>query len=222
MGKAILVIGEPGTGKTRGIINLPPDKTVIVSPNNKDLPFKGGSTMYSKEKNNYFRTVTFDGIKAVIEGVDKKMPNVKYIIIEDLTHYLSERVMQDAKIKSYDKWTDLGVDVFNALIRATSNVREDLWIIVIAHTMTSTDVQGNQIITIQTAGKLLDNVIKIPSYFTYVLHTDPVLGADHKMQYRFLTNTDGVRIAKSPEGCLDLHEENDYAQIINKIETYQN
>lgn len=70
--------------------------------------------------------------------------------------------------------------------------------------------------------KLLDNSIKIPSYFTYVLHTDPVMEANGKMQYRFLTNTDGVRIAKSPEGCLDLYEDNDYAKIISKIEEYQN
>lgn len=129
--------------------------------------------------------------------------------------------MRDAKIKSYDKWTDMGVDAFNALVKIQNNVRDDLWIIVIAHTMTSTDVQGNQIITLQTPGKLLENSIKIPSYFTYVLHTDPIMGADGKMEYRFLTNTDGVRIAKSPEGCLDLYEDNDYAKIINKIETYQ-
>jgi len=129
--------------------------------------------------------------------------------------------MRDAKLKSYDKWTDLAVDTYNALIKVSNNLREDLWLIVIGHTTTSTDVQGNQIITLQSPGKLLENSIKVPSYFTYVLHTDPVMGADGKMEYRFLTNTDGVRIAKSPEGCLDLYEDNDYAKIINKIETYQ-
>jgi hypothetical protein len=206
--------------KSRALLNLDSSKTVIVSPNNKDLPFKSGSTKYVLNTN-YFKVISFEGIQKVIEGINAKMPEIKHIIIEDLTHYFSERVMRDAKMKSYDKWTDLAVDAFNALIKSTSNIREDLWIIVIAHTTTSTDVQGNQIITLQTPGKLLENAVKIPSYFTYVLHTDPVMGADGKMTYRFLTNTDGIRIAKSPEGCLDLYENNDYAVIIDKITKYQ-
>ena len=43
-----------------------------------------------------------------------------------------------------------------------------------------------------------------------------------KMVYQFLTNTDGVRIAKSPEGCLERYEPNDCRLIIDKIEAYQN
>lgn len=220
MGKSLLILGEPGSGKSRAMINLNSETTVIVSPNNKDLPFKGGATKYVVDKN-YFKVTSFEGIQKVIEGVNAKMPKIQCIVIEDLTHFFSERVMRDAKIKSYDKWTDLAVDAFNALVKSTNNLREDLWIIVIAHTTTSSDVQGNQIITLQTPGKLLENAVKIPSYFTYVLHTDPIMGADNKMTYRFLTNTDGVRIAKSPEGCLNLYEENDYAVIIDKINKYQ-
>ena len=72
----------------------------------------------------------------------------------------------------------------------------------------------------QTPGSLLDRQIKIPSYFTYVLHTD-VTEENGVMKYRFLTNNDGVRIAKSPEGCLEKFEPNDYKAIIDKIELYQ-
>jgi len=221
MAKAILVLGEPGSGKSASIRNLDPSKTVILSPNNKDLPFKGGSAKYNTENQNFFKVPNFESVQKMIEGVNTQMKHVNYLIADDVTHYFSERVMRDAKIKSYDKWTDMAVDAFNALIKNQNNLRDDLWLVIIAHTMTSADVQGNQIITMQSPGKLLENSIKIPSYFTYVLHTDPVMGADGKIQYRFLTNTDGVRIAKSPEGCLDLYEDNDYAKIISKIEDYQ-
>lgn len=222
MGKLILTLGEPGSGKSRAILNLDPAKTVVVQPNNKDLPFRGGAVKYSAEKKNLIKINNFENIKKVVEAVNKQMPQIQYLIVEDLTHYFSERVIRDAKIKGFEKWTDLAVDVFNSLIKIEGELRQDLWVIVIAHTTASTDIQGNQIITLQTPGKLLENIIKIPSYFTYVLHADPVVGENNKVEYRFLTNTDGVRIAKSPEGCLDLYEENDYAKIIAKIEQYQN
>ena len=42
-----------------------------------------------------------------------------------------------------------------------------------------------------------------------------------KMEYSLLTNSDGLRLAKSPEGCLEKFEPNDYALILNKIHKYQ-
>ncbi len=99
-------------------------------------------------------------------------------------------------------------------------MRDDLNVIVIGHTERNTDVNGNSVITLQTVGKLLDNQIKIPSYFTYVLHTD-VKEVNGKMEYSLLTNSDGLRLAKSPEGCLDKFEPNDYKLILDKIAKYQ-
>lgn len=73
-----------------------------------------------------------------------------------------------------------------------------------------------------TPGKLLDNVVKIPSYFTYILHSI-VYEDSGDIHYKFLTNRDGSgKEAKSPEGCLNLLEDNDIAEIIKKIEAYQN
>ena len=136
------------------------------------------------------------------------------------THFLTSRVMADAKITGFNKWTDLAVDVFQGLIKMEETLRSDLNVIVIGHTERGTDVNGNSIITLQTVGKLLDNQIKIPSYFTYVLHSN-VQEINGKMEYSFLTNSDGIRLAKSPEGCLDKFEPNDYALILDKIEKYQ-
>jgi hypothetical protein len=118
------------------------------------------------------------------------------------------------------KWSDLAVDVFQGLIKIEEKLRDDLNVIVIGHTERNTDVNGNSIITLQTVGKLLDNQIKIPSYFTYVLHTD-VKEVNGKMEYSLLTNSDGLRLAKSPEGCLEKFEPNDYALILDKINKYQ-
>jgi hypothetical protein len=45
---AILVLGEPGTGKSRAIKNLDPKTTFIIKPNNKQLPFQGAGKIYDK------------------------------------------------------------------------------------------------------------------------------------------------------------------------------
>ncbi len=93
-------------------------------------------------------------------------------------------------------------------------------VIVIGHTERGTDVNGNSIITLQTAGKLMDNQIKIPSYFTYILHSN-IQETNGKMEYSFLTNSDGTKLAKSPEECLEKFEPNDYKLILDKISKYQ-
>jgi len=131
--------------------------------------------------------------------------------------------MNEANEKGYDKWTRLAVDTFKALIDLEDELREDLTIIVIGHTQIDKDQNGFNTITLQVPGRLLENVIKIPSYFTYVLHSDVEEDSEGNPHYYFLTNRDGSgKEAKSPEGCLELREPNDYATIIAKIDAYHN
>ena len=219
MGRIILAIGEPGSGKSRAILNLDENTTLLVKPNRKELPFKGGAVKYSVEKGNVVNCTTFPVLKEILTKANAGT-KFKTIIVEDFTHLLTARVMTDAKITGFGKWSDLAVDVFQGLIKIEEQLRDDLNVIVIGHTERNTDVNGNSVITLQTVGKLLDNQIKIPSYFTYVLHSN-VQEINGKMEYSFLTNSDGVRLAKSPEGCLDKFEPNDYALILKKIHSYQ-
>jgi len=219
MGRLILVIGEPGTGKSRAITNLDENTTLLIKPNNKDLPFKGGAQRYNKSKGNLLKCSTFRDLKALLLKINEGT-KFKIVVIEDFTHFINNRVMEDLKISGFQKWSELAYDVFNSIIKIEEDLRDDLNIIIIGHTERNSDVMGNTIITLQTAGKLLDNQIKIPSYFTYILHTD-VREMGDKMQYSFLTNSDGIRTAKSPEGCLERFEPNDYKLILDKIQQYQ-
>ena len=215
---SILVLGEPGTGKSRAIKNLDPKSTFIIKPNNKQLPFKGAAGMYGKGNT----LVTSDFIVAgqLIRQINTDQKQIKTVVIEDLTHFFSARVMKDASISGFNKWMDLANDVFNAFVAVEAELREDLNLIIIAHTASSTDTEGNYIVTLQTPGKLLENNIKIPSYFTYVLHS-VVKEAGEITEYKFLTNRQGGKLAKSPEGCLPQYIDNDYAAILDLIHKYQ-
>lgn len=220
MGKLILVEGQPGTGKSRAILNLDPKSTLVIKPNNKDLPFQGSRSKY-KIGDNMVVTSEIRDINPLLQKANEG-ERFKTVIIEDFTHYLSKRVMKDAPEKGYEKWTRLAIDVFDSFLEIESRLRADLYIIVIAHSQMSKDENDVKEFALQTPGKILDNQIKIPSYFTYVLHSDVEEDENGSVRYYFLTNRDGTkREAKSPEGCLELREENDYKAIIEKIEKYQ-
>lgn len=220
MGKLILLEGMPGSGKSRSIKNLDANTTLVITPNGKDLPFAGSRKMY-KEGENMITTSDLHTLRKTIQKANEGK-KFKTIIVEDLSHYFNKRTMADMNEKGYDKWNRLAVDVFNSFLDIESSLRDDLYIVIIAHVETSRDASGNPVSSLYTPGTLLDRNIKIPSYFTYVLHAD-VENQDGTPHYYFLTNLDGSgREAKSPEGCLDLKEENDCATIISKIEKYQN
>lgn len=221
MGVLILAEGVPGSGKSRAILNLDPDTTVILRPNTKDLPFPGARKIYNKEEKNLFQVKDLNHLGEYLMKINKGS-KIRTIVVEDFSHLLGQRVLADTNISGYGKWNKLAVDAFESVIGIEDELRDDLYVILIAHTTESQSSEGVTSTHMHTPGKLLDNLIKIPSYFTYVLHTQ-VFEENGKMQYKFLTNRDGSgKEAKSPEGCFELLEDNDYAQVISKIEAYQN
>lgn len=227
---AILVVGEPGTGKSRAILNLDPSKTVIIKPNNKPLPFPGWKSMYSSAKMNMFMLQTFKGVRDLIIGLDKEgkrtnkgindAKNITTVIIEDFTHYMSKNVLDNAAVKGYEKWTDLGVKVFNNIVNLEAEVRPDLNIVLIGHAAATQDASGNMEIGMQTAGKLLDQAVKIPSYFTYIFHA-VIDFSEEQPKYYFQTNRDDRRLAKTPEKMFPMMIENDYRAIFDRIQKYE-
>ena len=220
MARAILVIGEPGTGKTRAIKNLDPKTTVIIKPNSKELPFRGAAKNYVMGTN-MFTVRTLKGVGDLLDQINKAK-NIKNVIIEDLTHYFSKRVVDERATKGYEKWTELAANTKQNIIDKESELRADLNLIVIGHVSAVADAAGVTSIGIQTPGKLLDNTVKIPSYFTYVLHTFVDQDEDMETRYRFLTNKDGIREAKTPEEMFPKFIPNDYKTVIEGIEAYQN
>jgi len=220
MGKILLTIGEPGTGKSRAIKNLDPKTTVIIKPNNKDLPFAGARRLY-KDKENSFRVSSFIEVGKLLRQINKG-DKFKTVIVEDITHLFNRRVMKDSHRKDFDKWNEMATEAYFGLLGYEDELREDLYVILTGHIDHIINSDGDSITQLLTPGKLLDKSVKIQSWVTYIFHTE-VKEEEGAIKYSFLTNKDGSgREAKSPEGCLDLHEENDYKAIIEKIEAYQN
>lgn len=219
---AILILGEPGSGKSASLENLDPKTTVVLKPNNKQLPFLGSAVNYNSTtaKNSFF-IPNLAGLGPALDNINTNAKHVRTIILEDFTHYMSKDVMDSVADKGYEKWTQLAVKIYNNVIqKAINGLRPDLDFIFIAHTSANTDSSGNTEIGMQTVGKLLENSIKIPSYFTYVFHALINYDTDEP-RYWFQTNRDNVRLAKSPKGCFPLFIPNDCKLIFDRIHAYE-
>ena len=219
----ILVIGHPGTGKSRAIKDLDPATTFIIQPNKKALPFRGFEKGYSwrTESNRAGNRLLVDQISELAGAIMRveSRKAVKTLVVEDLTHFFNAREMKDRKINGYGKWGELAADTFDALIGIEKKIRDDLDVIIIGHVATQQDADGASYEVLQTSGKMLDNKIRVQSYFSYILHSR-IFKGQSGVEYRMQTNADGVHEAKSPEGCFDMLVENNYKIILDKIHAY--
>lgn len=221
MAEPILYIGPSGCGKSTSLRNLPPDQTVIVKPNAKSLPFPGGDAQYVAGKN-LIINAELDAIAGIIQHVNDKLPNVKYVVLEDFTHTFSARIFSPNFLsrnnggEAFQRWNDFGASVFQAIFAHSHVWRKDLFIIVIHHT----EIKEDGTIGFKSAGKLLDNTIDFPSYFTYIFH-GVVQQNDAGIKYLIQTNKDSIRQSKTPYGLFDLYIPNDMKSILDRITEYQ-
>lgn len=218
MAEIILNIGNSGAGKTSGLRYLNPEQTLIIRPNTKSLSFPGGSAVFVEKQN----LVTTDKMDVVRQALAHYKDKFKYFIIEDLNHYFNARttsqefISQNSGNAAFAKWNQFAADIVQSFILSAKNLPDDAYLIILAHTETKDD--GT--VGLQTSGKLLESNLFIPGYVTYVLHS-LVMGDSKDPEYKYLTNTDGLHLAKSPAGCLDRYVPNDITKVLNRIEAYK-
>jgi len=217
MSNTILIIGESGSGKSSSIRNLNPEETIIINVLNKPLPFKGYKKKYSSTPSetrmaNYFSTDDYKKIRDCISRVNAKK-EVKNLIIDDFQYIMANQFMRKAMERGFDKFTEIGQNAWQ-IIKDLTECREDLNCFVISHS----DVDNNGKAKCKTIGKMLDDKICLEGMFTVVLHA---LTSENK--YKFLTQNDGVHIAKSPMGMFkDKFIDNDLMEINKSIDEYFN
>ena len=118
----------------------------------------------------------------------------------------------------FQKFNDIAGD-FTDLLRSADSLRDGMKLIFTAHSENTGDAM-NPHFTLKTVGKMVHEKITPEGLFTYVFYAFVEAG-DEKMEYKFLTNTDGERVAKTPLGMFDTATvDNDLAEIIKVIDAY--
>lgn len=216
MSNTTLIMGESGSGKSTSLRNLNPNETFILNVLNKPLPFKGFKKNYfalsgTGEIGNYYSSDEYEKIMRIISLVNTKRLDIKNLVIDDFQYLMGNEFMRRVTERGYDKFSEIGQhawSVINALIKC----REDLNCFVLSHT----DIGENGKMKCKTIGRMLDDKITIEGMFTCVLHTVVEDG-----RYKFLTQGDGYRIAKSPMDMFeDKYIDNDLYFVNQKMNQY--
>ena len=226
MANNVIILGRSGTGKSSSIKTLDPKETVIVNVLKKKLPFKGSQTLYNTDNKNLLNMDDYTQVINMLQYIDKSMPNVKNIVIDDAIYVLRKEYFKRAKEQGYGKYTELAQH-FQQIISTCENMRDDINVFFILH---SEDITSDNTIVgykVSTIGKLLDSQYNPVEVVPMVLYSAIKYDDKGNATYGFYTHRtmEGtVEIpAKSPA---DMFEEdfipNDLGYVVKKMTEYYN
>lgn len=224
--ETIAIVGESGTGKSTSLRNLNPEETFIISTTGKPLPFRAWKKKYIPIKiegknvsGNYYVSSKWDQILKILQIIDKMMPQIKQVIIDDFQYVLSYEFVDRATEVGYTKFSEIAQHAME-ILRYSEKMREDCKMIFLTHSENVGD-NVNPKFVIKTVGKLLSEKVTLEGLFTYIFFTKVSEGDSGRMEYKLITNNDGTCVAKTSFGMFeDLEIDNDLNEIIHVIDAY--
>ena len=118
-----------------------------------------------------------------------------------------------AKETGYGKFTDIALRFRNMLSYVARNTPDDC----IVYFMHHTEETESGKVKAKTVGKMLDNQLTVEGLFSIVL-----LASCDGMNYKFITQSDGVTTAKSPMDMFEKEIDNDLKFVDETIREYWN
>ena len=205
-----MIIGTSGSGKTTSLEKLDPKQTFYIDADGKGLSWKGWRKQYNKENKNYFQCDAPEQIFSLMQTIDEKQKQIKFLIIDTLNGCMVADEMRRSKEKAYDKWVDLAQSVYN-IVDYSNKMRDDLTVILIGHTQTSDD----GFTCMLTNGRKL-NKICLESKMTTVLLSRINDNGEYVFETRARNST-----AKTPRGAFDADEiPNDITLVIDALKDF--
>ena len=205
-----MIIGTSGSGKTTSLEKLDPKQTFYIDADGKGLSWKGWRKQYNKENKNYFQCDAPEQIFSLMQTIDEKQKQIKFLVIDTLNGCMVADEMRRSKEKAYDKWVDLAQSVYN-IVDYSNKMRDDLTVILIGHTQTSDD----GFTCMLTNGRKL-NKICLESKMTTVLLSRINDNGEYVFETRARNST-----AKTPRGAFDADEiPNDITLVIEALKDF--
>ena len=199
----VLVMGEPGSGKSSSLRNFTRDEVHVVQTIRKPLPFKNNLKVAASRD--------FDTVRRWV-GADTKC-NV--IVVDDFGYLITDLYMRYSygpeKVRDqYEVYKRIANEVYTFVTGLMDDGLDSRIVYILMHL--ERDAMGN--IEPATIGKLLNEKVKLVGMFTVALMSES--SGDG---YRFVTNGQPF---KSPPGMLPQTMENDLKAVDAAIREYWN
>ena len=212
MARLIGIYGEPGTGKSTSLRNLPPSETLYIDADMKGLNWKGWKKEYNGDNKNYLKT-NFPQLAIKYLQLAEK-GTYKYVVIDTVNNLMVSDEMRRCKEKGYDKWMDLAACIWE-LVDLPGSLRDDLTVILLFHSQTDYTEDGYRFTKIKTNGRKTEKN-NIDSKFNWLLRT--VKQDDGKYYFETTSHNSTTRTP------IDAFEEdyipNDIMKVIEVMEEY--
>lgn len=212
MAKLIGIYGEPATGKSTSLRNLPPSETLYIDADMKGLNWKGWKKEYNGDNKNYLKTNYPQLAIKYLQLAEKG--TYKYVVIDTVNNLMVSDEMRRCKEKGYDKWMDLASCIWE-LVDLPGSLRDDLTVILLFHSQTDYTEDGYRFTKIKTNGRKTEKN-NIDSKFNWLLRT--VKQDDGKYYFETTSHNSTTRTP------LDAFEEdyvpNDIMKVIEVMEEY--
>lgn len=227
MSKAVMILGESGSGKSTAIRTLDPTKTFIFSALGKGLPFKNSAKNYklfNKEKNPEGNVVISSSSKEITNWllwISKNKPEITTCVIDDSTFLPAKELDRRRDEVGYVKFNDIAHD-FLAIAEVANTLRDDMVVYFLHHSkIEGDDILEDRKTSAQSFGKLIDTKLaSIEAQFEIVLLACKLAGKDGEILYRFKTR-DMKSTAKAPVSMFkDEYIDNDLELVNRTIACY--
>lgn len=199
MGIPVLILGESGSGKSTSLRNFEPDEIGIFNVASKPLPFR-------KKMKYVANGVTYDDIFSSLFKA-----KLRTYVIDDSQYLLAFEFFDRALEKGYDKFTNMALNFKNLIQFVISNTPKDCIVYFLHHT----EIGKNDVIKAKTIGKMLNEKLTVEGLFSIVL-----LCCSAKERHYFLTQSQGISVAKSPMYMFPAEIDNDLKLVDTAIRKY--
>lgn len=201
MGKAVLIMGPSGTGKSTSLRNFTENEVGVINVMGKELPFR-----------TKLKTITtksyMDISKILLQSKADTM------VLDDAGYLMTDYFMKNHASNSngFAIYNDIA-DNFYTLIQNIKDKLPDNRIVYIMMHEEGDEING---VKPKTLGKLLNDKVCVEGMFTIVLRS---MYKDGK--YVFSTHTNGTDVTKTPIGMFaEDYIDNDLKEVTKVIREY--
>lgn len=198
MSQLTFVLGRSGTGKSTSLRNFTEKDSIgYITATGKPLPFKTSIGQFHAK--NYTE---------LLAAINQSKAEV--MVIDDFNYFMSYEEFGQAKVKGYEKFTQMAVNVVNVIETITKKESNQRFYI-LAHSEQNEDGQ----LRLKTTGKMVSDKFVPEGLTNQVIEAD-VIDRD----FVFKVRTDGTGI-KTPLGMFDTDTTpNDLKELDKSIKAF--